>query len=114
MKNLKFILLGLFLVLPLAIFAQGNELDVTTPVGAITALTPFIVFAGVQLIKFIKPIMPVWLLGILVPGLSALVVWVTGMLGTPDLSWFAQFGLGLVATFIHQIIKQLNEAKSKL
>lgn len=110
MKHFKFLLLAILMVLPLSLLAQETGADVTNPADAVALLTPFIVFAAIQVFKLVKPILPAWILGILVPGLSALAVYLTNLLGAPDVSWIAQFGLGLAATFVHQVIKQLTSS----
>ncbi|HUI32007.1 MAG TPA: hypothetical protein VLY84_00190 [Dysgonamonadaceae bacterium] len=89
------------------------EVDFSDPISVVAYLTTFIVLVATWLVKKIKPSMPGWLVLMIVTGLSALVTYLTNLLGTPDLSWMAQFGLGLAATFIHQLSVQFSGGGSK-
>lgn len=104
MKNSVVLLfLIAFLIAPLALFAQNGELDVSDPASVIAQLTTFITLAAVWVVKKIAPKIPgTWTL-LVAAALSGGVTWLTNMLGNPDLSWLAQFGLGLASTFLHQV-----------
>lgn len=111
MKILKFILLAFLMVTPLTIFAQTEDIDVTNPSSLVALLTPILVFASVQVVKWAKPMLPGWILGLLVPGLSTLAAYLTNLWGEPDTSFIVQVLLGLSATFVHQVIKQFSTSK---
>lgn len=100
------------MVLPLGLFAQATDVDVTNPASLVALLTPIIVFASIQLVKLVKPMLPGWILGLLVPGLSTLAAYLTNLMGEPDMSFLVQVILGFAATFVHQLIKQFTSSST--
>lgn len=108
MRNLRnFLAVAIMLLTYTTSVAMVQDgVDVENPLSIVAYLTPFIVFGAVQLVKIIKPLVPAWLLGVIVPGISAGVAFLQTATENAD-SWLTQFGLGLAATFVHQIYKQL-------
>ena len=85
-----------------------TDIDMSDPASVVAYLTTFIVLASTFVFKKMAPAIPGWAVMMIVTGLSALVTYLTNQLGSPDLSWVAQFGLGLAATFVHQLSRQFN------
>lgn len=113
MRNFKNLVIVTFMLFVYgSALALGQEVDPSDAGSVVAYLTPFIVFGAVQVVKLIKPLIPIWILGIIVPGLSAAVAFLQTATDNAD-SWLIQFGLGLAATFVHQIYKQLTTAKIK-
>jgi len=86
----------------------------TVPTELIVVLTPVVVYLAVQLFKVITPVLPGWVLvSIVVPIASALIAWITQLLSAGgDVGFWAQVVLGLLAVFINEIIKQINQART--
>lgn len=102
----KYILFLFAAIVAVPVFAIGQSAPDSGTI--VEWLTPFIVLAATWLVKVVRPNIPgFWTLTV-VTALSGLVTWLTNLLAAPDLSWMAQFGLGLAATFVHQIYKQLS------
>lgn len=75
----------------------------------ITLLTPLIVFGAVELVKWALPKVPGWVVvGIIVPALSAAVTLIAEML-TGATGFWAQFGLGFLAVFVNELVRQLRQ-----
>lgn len=74
----------------------------------VQAFTPIIVLAATFLVNKIAGKIPSILQLTVVAGLSALLAWLTQKLENPELGGWAQFGLGMVATFIHQFWLKLS------
>lgn len=101
----KYILFLFAAIVAAPVFAQNTPIESGT---IVEWLTPFIVLAATWLVRVVKPNIPgFWTLTV-VTALSGLVTWLTNLLAAPDMSWLSQFGLGLAATFVHQIYKQLS------
>jgi hypothetical protein len=113
MKNLKTLLVLVFFMAPLAIFAQTENIDVTNPANIVVLLTPFIVFLAVKAFTFFKPLLPGWILGFLVPVLATLAAFLTNAFAEPDTSFILQLGLGLSATFVNEAIKLFTTSKKR-
>jgi hypothetical protein len=82
---------------------------VITVVELVSLLSPLVVFAATELVKKVSPKISGWILVMLiVPLLSVAVAWVTEILLVPGLSFWAQFGYGLLAVFVNELFKQLK------
>jgi len=80
------------------------------PTELIAVLTPVVVYAAVQLFKLVLPKIPGWaLLSIVVPALSALIAWITQLLTAGGLGFWLQLVLGLLAVFVNELIKQIQQ-----
>ena len=77
----------------------------------LTYLTPFLVFGATWIATKIQPLIPGWLILTVVTILSAILTWVTQIIGNPDQSIIIQFLLGMIAVVISQIIKQFSGTK---
>ena len=73
-------------------------------------LTPIIIWAITQVVKYVKPNISGWILvGVVVPLLGAALTAInTFALGNQ--SWLIQFALGFVAVAIAELIKQFKQA----
>lgn len=109
MKTIKKSFLLVMLLSPLFLMAQ-SDVDVSNPLSIVAYLAPFIVFLVTQIVKWIKPLLPSWILGVIVPGLSLAVAYLMGLAENPELAFLPQFLLGLASTFVHQLYKQLTSA----
>lgn len=112
----KVILFCLMLFITAGTFAAVTTafqvpVDISDPGSIVAYLTTFIVLAATQVAKFAVTKIPGWGVMMLVTGLSALVTYLTNLLAAPDMSWLAQFGLGLAATFMHQLSVQFSGSK---
>lgn len=109
MKKLLFVF-ALLLMFTTSAFAlvEVQEADVTDPNALVALLNPVIIFIALQGVKLIKKIAPGWLLGLIIPGLSALGAYLVGLV-SPDSSFILTFVLGFGSTFIHQLKVNLLE-----
>lgn len=112
----KVILFCLMLLVSVGTFAAAGAafevpVDFSNAGSVVAYLTTFIVLAATFVVKHLKPSIPGWATMMVVTGLSAVVTLLTNKLGNPDLSWLAQFGLGLAATFVHQLSVQFSGSK---
>lgn len=114
MKRVHLLLLVFALFLPLGIYAQTDGgVDINDPASVVAYLTTFITLAAVWAVKKLKlPIEGQWTL-LIAAALSAIVTFITNKLGNPDLSWLAQFGLGLASTFVHQMYLYFTGSNNK-
>lgn len=112
MKNKLFFLFTTTLILlcftPIFAMSQDGDVDVSNPASLVAYLSTFIVLGATWIVDKIAPSIPGWSTLIVVAGISAVLTWITNALANPDLSWIAQFGLGVASTFIHQVYKKLN------
>ena len=70
-------------------------------------LTPFIVWGVTAIVKKIKPLVPGWVLvSVVVPLLSVALALAGNYAGN---NIFIQFGLGLLAVFIAELLKQIKQ-----
>lgn len=73
----------------------------------IMAITPFLVFAVTELVKFLAPKLPGWaIVSVIVPLISAVLSWV-GTLISPEATWLVNLFVGLLSTFLFELKKQL-------
>ena len=83
--------------------------------GILTQLVPLLnslaVWLAVKGVTALKKFAPGWILGILVPGFSALGAWLAGMI-SPDSGFLITMVVGFGSTFINEAIKKLNTKKS--
>ena len=104
-----FLFCVMLMALPVLALTQEPDVDVSDPSTIVAYLSPFIVLVATAVVKAAKANIPGWATMLVVTALSALVTWLTNLLGTPDLSWLVQFGLGLAATFVHQVYRQFSD-----
>lgn len=79
-----------------------------TAIGLVTALTPLIVWAATWVVKKILPQIQGWqTLLLIVPAMSLLVTWLSGLAIATGISFLAQFVYGFVAVFINEVLKNL-------
>ena len=72
-------------------------------------LTPLVVFGVTEFLKFILPKLSGWIIvSILVPLVSLAAAWVTSLTGVGGDFW-AQTGVGLLAVFVNELIRQLRQ-----
>lgn len=102
--------LALFAAEPLFAFTE-TPVDLNEPSSVVAYLSTFIVLIATWVVKLAKPSIPGWATVLVVAGLSSGLAFLTNALGNPELSWWAQFGLGLAATFVHQISVQFSASK---
>jgi len=82
------------------------------PTELIALLAPVVVFGVTYLVKWAIPKLPGWtVVSIVVPLLSVIVAWVAQLL-VPGLSFLLQVVLGLLAVFINELIRQLQQGNS--
>ena len=74
-------------------------------------LTPFIVWAATALVKFIKPLLPGWVLVSVVVPLISMILTALGTLVIPNEKPWLQFAIGLLAVFLSQLKIQLSPEK---
>ncbi len=80
----------------------------------VTLFTPLIVFGVTYVVKKIVPSIAGWIIIMLVvPLLSLLITWVSGLLANTGLTFWEQFGYGLLAVFINELFKQLKTNPSE-
>lgn len=80
----------------------------------VTLFTPFVVFGVTYVVKKIIPSIAGWIIVMLVvPLLSLLITWVSGLLANTGLTFWEQFGYGLLAVFINELFKQLKTNSSE-
>jgi hypothetical protein len=85
------------------------------PNELIVALSPVVVYIAVQVVKMVAGRLPgAVIVAIIVPLLSLLVAFVTDLIVSPDISFWAQAGYGLLAVFVNEIIRQLQQAAGTL
>jgi len=74
-------------------------------------LTPFVVWAVTAAIKkWILPNVSGFVItSFIVPALSAVATWIASQV-VPELSWLQNFLLGFGGVFVHEFIKQLQQA----
>lgn len=116
MKKSIVLLLALFATMGTyagTVLMVQTEVDFTDPGSLVAYLSTFIVLAATWLFKKVAPSIPGWSTMLIVAGISALLTYLTNSLLNPDLSWLAQFGLGLAATFVHQLSIQFSGSSSK-
>jgi len=77
----------------------------------LTYLTPFLVLAGTWIALKLLPLIPGWLTITVVTILSAILTYLAQLSGSPDLVWYAQFGYGMLAIVLSQIIRQFSPEK---
>lgn len=79
----------------------------------VTILTPLVVYGVVELVKYLAPKIPGWLIvSFAVPLLSAAVTFVSQWLMGATGFW-AQFGFGFLAVFVNELIRQLKQIGSQ-
>lgn len=100
MKQLKFLLLAMLLVVSIPAMAQN--LDFQEPSTIVLWVTPLITLAGTWLIKKLAPFVTGVVTLILVPILAAGITWLTAII-TGDASWTAQILAGTGAVLLHQL-----------
>lgn len=80
--------------------------------GILDQLAPLLntiaVWLAVKGVTALKKVAPLWILGILVPGFSALGAWIAGLI-SPDSNFIVTLLLGFAATFVHEVMKNLNK-----
>lgn len=75
----------------------------------ILILTPLIVFLVTELVKYLLPKVSGWIvISIFVPIVSLVAAWVSSMVISGDNFW-AQAGIGLLAVFVNELIRQLKQ-----
>ncbi len=75
----------------------------------IQILTPLVVFGVVELVKWVMPKVPGWVVvAVVVPFLSAGVALITDML-TGASGFWAQFAWGFLAVFVNELLRQLKQ-----
>lgn len=83
------------------------------PTEVISLLAPLVVFGATQLVKWILPKLDGWIIvSIIVPLLSVIAAWVAQLIN-PALAFWSQVGLGLLAVFVAELIKQLGQLVTK-
>ena len=81
------------------------------PSEIIAILTPIVIFLVVQASKYITgKISGVYIVALIVPLLSLAVAYLTDAVANPELSFWGQFGYGLLAVFVKELLKQLQQA----
>lgn len=113
MKKSILLVFALFATLGTFAAVQFPDVDISDPGSIVAYLTTFIVLAATQVVKFAAPKLPGWTIMMVVTALSALVTYLTNLLAAPDMTWLAQFGLGLAATFVHQLSVQFSGSSSR-
>jgi drug/metabolite transporter (DMT)-like permease len=108
MKRFLIIFALLFTTIILASPILQEESDPLTADTIVGYLTPFIVLGATYTVKFLKKTIPGWAVAIVVLALSAGVTWATNAVLDPDLSWIAQFGLGIAAIALDQLYTQFQ------
>ena len=91
--------------------SYGMIQEETSPIldQLLPLLNTVAVWLAVKGTTLLKKIAPAWILGILVPGFSALGAWLIGMV-SPDSSFLITALLGLASTFVNEVIKRLQPA----
>lgn len=74
-------------------------------------LTPFFVMLGTWIFNKVSPLVPGWLVVTFVTILTALITYIYQLLATPDLAWYWQFALGMLAITLNQVVKQFSPEK---
>lgn len=83
------------------------------PSEVINLLAPIVVWSAVQLFKWALPKVPGWaILSVVVPLLSAIAAWIATIVA-PETSFLLQVLLGLIATFIAELIRQFQQGNNK-
>ena len=95
----------LFIALIFAVTIIASEL--------VTLFTPVIVYGVTYLVKKFLPNISGWIIVMLVvPLLSLAVAWLTTLLASSELTFWEQFGYGLLAVFINELFAQLKSSSS--
>lgn len=77
----------------------------------ITILTPVAVYLSTELVKWIVPKIPGYLIvAVLVPILALAVSWFASMVGFEGSYWM-RVGYGMLAVFINELYRQLKQIK---
>ena len=87
-----------------------DVVDPSDPGSLVAYFSTLIVLGATWVFNKVLPSIPSWSTLLIVAGLSAVLTWLTNSLANPDISWLAQFGLGVASTFIHQFYKKLSES----
>jgi len=74
----------------------------------LTYCTPFLVFIATWIVAKVKPLIPGWMILIVVTGFSGLLTFVTELLATPGQTWLIQFLLGMGSIILSQFIIQFS------
>lgn len=108
-KNLLILTFMLFVTTSMFALSQDAPVDYSDPNYWVITVTPLLVLGASALLKYVLPKIPGVLMLTIVAAVSALLAFLNTSLLSPDLNWLESFGLGISATFIHQIYKQLNQ-----
>lgn len=113
--NLKFLLTIVALVLAVPVFALVSQEvpDITDPSNLVVLLMAPITWLAVEAAKLIKKLIGGsiaggWILGLIVPGLSALGAYILTLV-VPDAPFLVALGLGLASTFVDQLIQKIKK-----
>lgn len=103
----------LFVTAPIFAFCQEVP-DVTDPSNLVVLLMPAITWIAVEIVKKVMNALGAsitggWILGLIVPGLSALAAFILTKI-SPDSSYVLAFVLGFASTFVDQLIKQFKSS----
>jgi uncharacterized membrane protein YfcA len=80
----------------------------------VVAITPFVVMGATATITYLRKRIPDWVIvTLIVPLLSAGWTLLSGLLAQPELIWWQQFIFGLLAVYLHQLYKKLNNTEEK-
>jgi hypothetical protein len=114
MKTLKNLFTLLLLLAVVPVFALTQDVpDVTNPASLVVLLMPAITWLAVEAAKKISTLLGNagiaggWILGLIVPGLSALLAYLLTLV-SPDASFGLAFVLGLGSTFINELILKVK------
>ncbi|MBK7380478.1 MAG: hypothetical protein IPJ03_22455 [Ignavibacteriales bacterium] len=76
----------------------------------INILSPLVVFGVTWLVGRIATVQGWVVVMVIVPALSLLAAWLAEVMGATGLSFWAQFGINLVAVFVNEAIRQIGQA----
>jgi xanthine dehydrogenase iron-sulfur cluster and FAD-binding subunit A len=111
--KLKFILLVLVSLASLPLFAFGaNDINITDPAQFVILLMPAVTWLATEAAKIITKTLGgnlagTWVLGLVVPALSALGAYILTLV-VPEASFLVALLLGLGSTFIDQVIRKMQ------
>lgn len=111
--NLKFTIVFLITLATMPLFAATSSIDVTDSSQLIVLLMPAISWLATEVVKLISKALGTsiaggWILGLIVPALSALGAYILTLI-VPEASFFVALLLGFASTFIDQLIKKMQE-----
>jgi len=76
----------------------------------VIVFTPLLVYFATLFITWLAPkIQGLAILLVLVPILAAAAAWVSGLVFTEGLGFWAEFGLGLAAVFVNETVERIIE-----